>query len=237
MSSKKNHKRLEMRSKKLYNKREGNSIWLIGELLFFLYRIDRRIIRNFIRWLIFKLEKGMYFSITIRKIFLKYYGVEVGMYSGCGGFSPLIFRPNVKIGRFTTITDTARAFTANHPINTKSSHAFFFNPVLGVVTKYLINRTRLTIGNDVFIGHNVIILPSVNSIGDGAYIGAGSVVTKNAPPYSILVGNPAKIIGYRFSKKQIKYILNLKWWEKSLDELKMEIETFQFPFDNSNTIR
>ncbi len=226
-----------MNIKKSNIKKEGNSIWLIGELLFFLYCINRRTIRNIIRWLILKFEKGMYFSITIRKIFLKYYGVEVGMYSGCGGFSPLLFSRGVKIGRYTTITETVRAFTANHPINTKSSHALFYNPSLKVVSKFLISHKKLYIGNDVFIGHNAIILPSVNSIGDGSYIGAGAVVTKDAPPYSILAGNPAKIIGYRFNKKKIKYMLNLKWWEKSLEELKKDIESFQYPLDNSDEIR
>lgn len=216
---------------------EGKKNWIIGGLLFILYRINRKVIRSFIRWFILKIENGMYYSITIRKIFKKYYDIDVGMYSGCGGFSPEIFRPGTKIGRFTTVTETVRAFNANHPINTKSSHALFFNPVLGISKKSIIKHKNLTIGNDVFIGHNAIILPSVTLIDNGVFIGSGAVVTKNPPPYSILGGNPAKILGYRYDEKKINEIVESKWWEKSLEELEKEIESFHLPLDGSGIIK
>lgn len=217
---------------------EGVSSGLIGEMLFRLYRVERRNMRSFIRWLVLLLEKGMYYSKTIRRIFSAYYGVDVGMYSGCGYFSISIFTPGTRIGRFTTVTETVRAFTANHPTNTKSSHALFFNNKLGVVKDPVpIRRSTLTIGNDVFIGHNAILLPNVNSVGDGAYIGAGAVVTKNVPPYAIVTGNPAKIIRYRYPENMIKEMLESRWWEKSIDELKSDIESFQRPLDGSGVIR
>lgn len=67
------------------------------------------------------------------------------------------------------------------------------------------------IGNDVWIGSNVVILGGLN-IGDGAVIGAGAVVTKDVQPYSIVVGNPAREIKKRFSEQIISDLMEIKWW-------------------------
>lgn len=74
------------------------------------------------------------------------------------------------------------------------------------------------IGNDVWIGQNAVILPGVN-IGDGAIIGANSVVGSNVAPYTIVVGNPAKIIRKRFDEELIDLMLRFKWWDKSIREI------------------
>ncbi len=71
----------------------------------------------------------------------------------------------------------------------------------------------LKIGNDVWIGANVLILDGV-TIGNGAIIAAGAVVTKDVPPYAVVGGVPAKIIKYRFNKEEIDFLEQLKWWEK-----------------------
>ena len=67
------------------------------------------------------------------------------------------------------------------------------------------------IGNDVWIGFSTTILNGVR-IGDGAIVAAGSVVTKDVEPYSIVAGVPAKIIGKRFSDDMIERLLDLQWW-------------------------
>lgn len=67
------------------------------------------------------------------------------------------------------------------------------------------------IGNDVWIGYEALIMPGVN-VGDGAVIGASSVVTKDVEPYSIVAGNPAKLIKKRFDDEVIKTLLELQWW-------------------------
>ena len=64
-------------------------------------------------------------------------------------------------------------------------------------------------------------------IGDGAIIGAGSIVTKDIPPFAIAVGNPAKVIKYRFSETTIQQILSDPWWEKSEKDIKDNISRFQ----------
>lgn len=83
----------------------------------------------------------------------------------------------------------------------------------------LSNRGLVTIGNDVWIGGNVVILRGVK-IGDGAIIAAGAVVTKDVDPYTIVGGVPAKVIRTRFDKNTIKELMNLKWWEYGADIMK-----------------
>ena len=74
------------------------------------------------------------------------------------------------------------------------------------------------IGNDVWIGQNAVILPGVH-IGDGAIIGANSVVGSDVPPYTIVVGNPAREIRKRFDDDLIRLMLDFKWWDKSVEEI------------------
>jgi acetyltransferase-like isoleucine patch superfamily enzyme len=72
----------------------------------------------------------------------------------------------------------------------------------------------IVVGNDVWIGYEALILSGVH-IGDGAVIGARTVVAKDVPPYSIVVGNPGKVIKYRFSPEVVEQLLRLKWWDRS----------------------
>ncbi|NFN93302.1 Vat family streptogramin A O-acetyltransferase [Clostridium botulinum] len=74
------------------------------------------------------------------------------------------------------------------------------------------------IGNDVWIGQNVTVMPGVH-IGDGAIIGANSVVTKDISPYHIAGGNPCKTIKKRFNDELIEYLLVLKWWDWSEEKI------------------
>jgi len=73
-------------------------------------------------------------------------------------------------------------------------------------------KGSVTIGNDVWIGENVIIMSGV-TIGDGAVIANNSHVVRNVEPYTIVGGNPAAQIKYRFSKEQIAKLLEIKWWD------------------------
>lgn len=74
------------------------------------------------------------------------------------------------------------------------------------------------IGNDVWIGQNAVILPGVH-IGDGAIIGANSVVGSDIPPYTIVVGNPARETRKRFDDELIQLLQIFKWWDKSIEEI------------------
>ena len=79
------------------------------------------------------------------------------------------------------------------------------------------------IGNDVWIGQNVTILPAVH-IGDGAIIGANSVVAKNIPPYSVAVGNPCEVKRKRFDEDLIEYLLQIKWWNWNAEKIFKNME-------------
>lgn len=74
------------------------------------------------------------------------------------------------------------------------------------------------IGNDVWIGLNAVILPGVH-IGDGAIIGANSVVGCDVEPYTVVVGNPAETIRYRFDEELTSLLLKFKWWDKPIEEI------------------
>lgn len=75
------------------------------------------------------------------------------------------------------------------------------------------------IGNDVWIGDDSKILAGV-TIGDGAVIGSSSVVTKDVLPYTIVAGNPIKLIKYRFTSEQIEKLLKIKWWDWNIEKIK-----------------
>lgn len=79
-------------------------------------------------------------------------------------------------------------------------------------------RGDVTIGNDVWIGHGCLILSGV-TIGDGAVVGAGSVVRQDVPPYATVLGNPARVAGFRFTPEQIEALLRIRWWDWSDDRI------------------
>ncbi len=85
---------------------------------------------------------------------------------------------------------------------------------------------RVKIGNDVWIGYGALIVGGV-TIGDGACIGAGAIVTKDVPPYAIVGGVPAKVLKYRFPEQIIAKLLDEKWWNKPDAILNKEINLFQ----------
>ena len=102
----------------------------------------------------------------------------------------------------------------------------------GILPKGKIDRRRITIGNDVWLGRNVIITNYAN-IGDGVIAGAGAIITKDIPDYAIVVGNPARILRYRYSEEQIKCLKNIKWWDWSdekiviyYDDILLDVESF-----------
>jgi carbonic anhydrase/acetyltransferase-like protein (isoleucine patch superfamily) len=102
-----------------------------------------------------------------------------------------------------------------------------FNPQFGCTTEDVLPRTKLVVGHDVWIGLNAIILPSVNSIGNGAIIAAGSVVTKNVESYAIMGGNPAKMIRSRFTPDVIEKLEQSKWWLLNKEDLIKNKEKFE----------
>lgn len=86
----------------------------------------------------------------------------------------------------------------------------------------LVLRGNTVVGNDVWIGARALIMSGVN-IGNGAVVAAGSVVTKDVPPYAIVGGNPAKIIRYRFDASVIDKLQQIAWWDWPDDKIQAEL--------------
>lgn len=118
-------------------------------------------------------------------------------------------KPMINIGRYCSIGKNCQFILTQHNYKNISSHPLFGN---------VFCRGNISIGNDVWIGMNVTIMDNTN-IGDGAVIGAGSIVSGVIPPYAIVVGNPAKIIKYRFTPDEIRQLLESSWWELEKDVL------------------
>jgi acetyltransferase-like isoleucine patch superfamily enzyme len=169
------------------------------------------------------LEKGWAFSPTIRIIFQQFYGIKVGYGSYGGCFEPANIPPGTEFGNYCSIASGVKIFRANHPAEQFTTHPLLYNPVMGLVDHDMLNRPPLEIGHDVWIGSNAIICPRVRKIGNGAIIGAGSVVTKDVPPYTIIAGNPAKIIRKRFSDDIMLKLEMSKWWELSVNCLTVKV--------------
>ena len=147
--------------------------------------------------------------------------VKIGEYSRIGLLCSVV---NTTVGRFSVISRNCIVNLAQHPTNYLSTNSIFYkqgswgfhDDWIGEV-KFK-NRQHVTIGNDVWIGINCSIMGGI-SIGDGAIIATGSIVTKDVPPYAVVAGNPAQIIKYRFSDEKIKELLESCWWEKEIDDL------------------
>ena len=127
------------------------------------------------------------------------------------------------IGKFCMIASGVEFIMngANHLVDAVSSYPFaIFGGDWGgaMVGKNYPNRGDIVVGNDVWIGYKATILSGVK-IGDGVIIGAKSIVANDVPPYSIVAGNPAKIIRKRFDEATIERLLQLKWWHWDLEKI------------------
>ena len=133
-----------------------------------------------------------------------------------------------EIGKFTSIAaGVSFVDMDNHPCIDfplcVSSYPFFEQ--LKVEYPVCSDKGPIKIGNDVTIGTSAYILNGV-TIGDGAIVGSFSVVAKNVPPYAVVVGNPAVVKKYRFSKEIIKKLLKIQWWNWDVEVVKGRIKDF-----------
>lgn len=158
-------------------------------------------------------------STWLRALYRDAYNIDVGLYSyGC--FDRDRFNPNMTIGRYCSFSSTCRRVNANHGLEYLSLHPFFYSERIGFASEGGFTRTHCSIEDDVWMGHNAIILPNVTHIGRGAAIAAGAVVTKNVPAYAVVAGVPAKVVRQRFDEETVAAIEKTRWWE--LDESRLK---------------
>ncbi len=127
----------------------------------------------------------------------------------------------LRIGAYCSISSEVQIFLGkNHRIDWVSSYPFpaFFKEAKHI-PKFGTSRGDVTIGSDVWLCANCMILSGV-TVGHGAVIGAGAVVTRDVEPYSVVVGNPAQHVRWRFDEETRKNLLASAWWDWPEEELR-----------------
>ncbi|MBM9579515.1 CatB-related O-acetyltransferase [Leptospira sp. 201903070] len=133
------------------------------------------------------------------------------------------------IGKFCALATGVKFIMngANHNMSAFSTYPFaiFGNGWESSMPQIrdLPNKGDTIVGNDVWIGTNSVVLPGVK-IGDGAIIGAYSVVSRDVSPYSIVAGNPARVVRERFPKEIVEKLLKLKWWDWTSERITNSLE-------------
>lgn len=178
-----------------------------------------------------KFEGGEFRSETLRSVLRKYYDIEIGAYSYGACFKPMNFPGGARVGRYVSIAGDVKALF-NHPTDRLTMHPYFYNRHLGLFKKDQIQREPIEIGHDAWIGDGVRITAGCRRIGIGAVVGAGSIVTRDVPDFTMVAGCPAKPLRQRFSPELQKRILSGCWWEESIDELVKHRDLMLIPVDS-----
>lgn len=152
---------------------------------------------------------------------------RIDRFSYCGYGCYII---NTEIGAFCSISDNVSIGGGTHPLNWVSTSPAFYHGRDSISKRlakleYDMKDSHTVIENDVWIGRGAYIKSGV-TIGNGAVIGMGSVVTKNVDSYSIVAGNPARVIGTRFDEDIIDRLLETRWWTWDEDTIRSKSHLF-----------
>ncbi len=154
---------------------------------------------------------------------------EFGDYTYLFGSNDVIY---ARLGKFNSIATGVRINPVQHPMRERvAAHHLTYRAAhygLGENDASLIEwrrQTTVTTGNDVWIGHNAVIMKNV-TIGDGAVVAAGAVVTHDVAPYEIVGGVPARHIGWRYDEATIAALLRIRWWDWDHATLKERLPEF-----------
>lgn len=153
--------------------------------------------------------------------------VEIGDYSYVNAYTEIA---SGTVGRFTSIASFCSIGLNSHPVDWVSTSPMLYSELqLGAGNRYRDDRGGSVIMNDVWIGTHAVIMRGV-TVGNGAIVGAGAVVTKDVPPYAIVVGVPAVVLRFRFAPDVVQRLLAMEWWKNDLTLQKLRpIERFATP--------
>ncbi|MEL7013525.1 MAG: chloramphenicol acetyltransferase [Pseudomonadota bacterium] len=153
-----------------------------------------------------------------------------GDYSYCDRYADIA---NAQIGKFSNIAAFARVGATDHPLHTASCHHFlyrsddYWDDAERDADFFDHRRSRTAhIGHDTWIGASAMIKPEV-TIGHGAVVAAGALVTKDVAPYTIVAGNPAKVLRLRQPQDIAERLIALAWWDWTHDALRQALEDFR----------
>ena len=149
---------------------------------------------------------------------------SLGKYFGLGCYS---YIADTSVGRYCTFASRLSIGPFNHPTDWLSAHEFQYRDLSALYGETIVSEekrspeldVKTVIGSDVWIGDNAAVRRGV-TIGCGAVIGMAAVVVKDVPPYAIVVGNPGRVVRYRFSDNIIESLMGIRWWERDLGALR-----------------
>lgn len=188
-------------------------------------------LKKIIRKLLNKNAKNT--DVNIKFIGSKSPKLEIGSHTYINGMKIYCWdeRFELTIGKYCSFADDITIVAGGeHDMDWVSTYPFIDRWSLSEYESFKKPRFKgnIKIGNDVWIANNVTILSGVD-IGDGAIVGACAVVTKDVKPYSIVAGNPAKTIKYRFDEKLIEDLKLIRWWEWDENKIIENQELFIYP--------
>jgi len=188
-------------------------------------------------------ELGPYTEIGARTIVGE---TVLGAYSYVAQDAEIIY---TRIGKFVSIASHTRINPGNHPMQRASQHHFSYRASaygFGDDDAQFFDWRRdhgVTIGHDVWIGHGAVIMPG-RSVGIGAVVGAGTIVTHDVPDYALCVGNPGRVLRYRFPEAVREALKRIAWWDWSHEAVgnaindfrNLTVEAFCNKHDTSKTV-
>ncbi len=139
---------------------------------------------------------------------------------------------HTEVGKFCSIAAHTRINPGNHPLDrVMLSHVGYRSSAYGLGPDdpdfFDWRRSSpVTLGHDVWIGHGAIVLPGRN-VGTGAAVGAGAIVTKDVPPFAVVVGNPARTLRLRFPERQVAALHRIAWWDWPHERIGAAMQDFR----------
>lgn len=153
--------------------------------------------------------------------------IQIGSYTSING--PMNARGNVRIGRYCAFGQSVSLLSFNHATDMVNQQVWL-QQRLGLRPCHA-TKGPISIGHNVWIGDKAIVLSGVD-VGHGAVIAAGAVVSKSVEPFSIVGGNPARHIKYRFNEKTRNVLLAVKWWDWSFEKMQRNPVFFELAMDD-----
>jgi virginiamycin A acetyltransferase len=170
--------------------------------------------------LLYRCEQGPQRTASLRALLARDFDVHVGAHSYGPVLVPGAMPRGLSVGRYASVGPEFRPLAGDHPLDQLSLHPYWYNPELGVADRLSITRSAVRIEHEAWIGARVVATPGCTRIGIGAAVGAGTVLTRDVPDFSVVAGNPGRVLRQRFSDQVAERLLRLAWWEQPLDLLK-----------------